>query len=145
MAQLEHAAPRSRLSRFNEIVTILIRADAWGLVRKMTSPPAEGEESDAPVKLRMLLEDLGPSFIKIGQLLATRPDLISADYAEELKKLYDKTTPSPYEEVRHVIRSELGRDVEQVFASFEPEALASASIGQVHRATLRDGSKVAVK
>lgn len=145
MAQLEQAAPRSRLSRFNEIVTILIRSDAWGLVRKMTDPPIDGMAEDAPAKLRGLLEDLGPSFIKIGQLLATRPDLIPAAYAEELKKLYDKTTPSPYADVRQVIRSELGKDIEQVFASFEEDALASASIGQVHRATLKDGTKVAVK
>jgi ubiquinone biosynthesis protein len=145
MAQLEQPAPRSRLSRFNEIVTILLRADAWGLVRKITTPPVEGEVDEAPVKLRQLLQDLGPSFIKIGQLLATRPDLVPAHYADELKKLYDKTTPSPYEDVRAVVRGELGRDIEQVFASFEPEALASASIGQVHRATLKDGTKVAVK
>ena len=145
MPQLEQAAPRSRLSRFNEIVTILLRADAWGLVRKMTSPPPEGMEDDAPLRLRLLLEELGPSFIKIGQLLATRPDLVPAAYTEELKKLYDKTTPSPYAEVRSTVRAELGRDIEEVFASFEPDAIASASIGQVHRATLKDGTKVAVK
>lgn len=147
MAQLEQqAAPRGKLARFNEIVTILLRNDAWGLVRSMTSPPPEGgEEDEAPMQLRQTLEELGPSFIKIGQLLATRPDLVPDRYVTELKKLYDKTTPSPYEEVRAVIRAELGRDIEQVFASFEPEAIASASIGQVHRATLKDGTKVAVK
>ena len=146
MPQLEQARPQSRLSRFNEIVTILLRNDAWALVRSLTRPaPEGGEEDDAPVRLRQVLEELGPSFIKIGQLLATRPDLVPARYVTELKKLYDKTTPSPYGEVRAVIRAELGRDVEEVFASFEPEALASASIGQVHRATLKDGRKVAVK
>jgi ubiquinone biosynthesis protein len=147
MAQLEQqAAPRGKLARFNEIVTILLRNDAWGLVRSMTSPPPEGgEEDEAPVQLRQTLEELGPSFIKIGQLLATRPDLVPDRYVTELKKLYDKTTPSPYEEVRAVIRRELGRDIEQVFASFQAEAIASASIGQVHRATLKDGTKVAVK
>jgi ubiquinone biosynthesis protein len=146
MPQLEQAAPRGKLARFNEIVTILLRNDAWGLVRSMTSPPPEGgEEDDAPVQLRQTLEELGPSFIKIGQLLATRPDLVPDRYVTELKKLYDKTTPSPYDEVRAVVRSELGRDIEQVFATFEAEAIASASIGQVHRATLKDGTKVAVK
>jgi ubiquinone biosynthesis protein len=146
MPQLEQPAPRGRLSRFNEIVTILLRNDAWALVRSMTSPPPEaGEEDDGPRRLRMVLEELGPSFIKIGQLLATRPDLVPDRYVTELKKLYDKTTPSPYDEVRAVIRAELGRDVEQVFASFEPVAIASASIGQVHRAVLKDGRKVAVK
>ncbi|HUR24606.1 MAG TPA: AarF/UbiB family protein [Candidatus Thermoplasmatota archaeon] len=147
MPQLEQQpAPRGKLARFNEIVTILLRNDAWGLVRSMTSPPPEGgEEDEAPVQLRQTLEELGPSFIKIGQLLATRPDLVPDRYVTELKKLYDKTTPSPYDEVRAVVRRELGRDIEQVFASFEPEAIASASIGQVHRATLKDGTKVAVK
>jgi ubiquinone biosynthesis protein len=146
MPQLEQAAPRGKLARFNEIVTILLRNDAWGLVRSMTSPPPEGgEEDNAPVQLRQTLEELGPSFIKIGQLLATRPDLVPQRYVTELKKLYDKTTPSPYEEVRAVVRRELGRDIEQVFATFEAEAIASASIGQVHRATLKDGTKVAVK
>ncbi|MFA5943734.1 MAG: AarF/UbiB family protein [Candidatus Thermoplasmatota archaeon] len=146
MPQLEQPAPRSRLARFNEIVTILLRNDAWGLVRSMTSPPPEGgEEDNAPVQLRQTLEELGPSFIKIGQLLATRPDLVPDRYVTELKTLYDKTTPSPYDEVRAVIRRELGRDIEQVFASFEPDSIASASIGQVHRATLKDGTKVAVK
>lgn len=146
MPQLEQAAPRGKLARFNEIVTILLRNDAWGLVRSMTSPPPEGgEEDNAPVQLRQTLEELGPSFIKIGQLLATRPDLVPDRYVTELKKLYDKTTPSPYDEVRSVIRRELGRDIEQVFATFEPDAIASASIGQVHRATLKDGTRVAVK
>src|SRR5262249_50761611 len=144
--QLEQARPQSRLSRFNEIVTILLRNDAWGLVRAMTSPPPEGGELDgAPERLRLVLEELGPSFIKIGQLLATRPDLVPDRYVSELKKLYDKTTPSPYAEVRAVVRAELGRDVEEVFASFETQAIASASIGQVHRATLKDGRAVAVK
>lgn len=146
MPQPEQASPRSRLSRFNEIVTILLRNDAWGLIRSMTRvPPEGGEEDDAPLRLRMVLEELGPSFIKIGQLLATRPDLVPARYVAELKKLYDKTTPSPYGEVRRMVRSELGRDIEEVFAAFDPEPIASASIGQVHRATLRDGRKVAVK
>jgi ubiquinone biosynthesis protein len=146
MPQLEQARPQSRLSRFNEIVTILLRNDAWGLVRSMTRVPQEaGEEDDAPVRLRQVLEELGPTFIKIGQLLATRPDLVPARYVAELKKLYDTTTPSPYAEVRAAVRRELGREVEEVFASFEPEAIASASIGQVHRATLKDGRRVAVK
>jgi ubiquinone biosynthesis protein len=165
MAQLEQARPRSRMARFNEIVTILIRNDFWGLLRSMTRPEPHtngviaqevkdgvmgpGEDEDparsAPVRVRMMLEELGPTFIKIGQLLATRPDLVPAEYVEELKKLYDKTTPSPPEEVRRVIREELGREVEDLFSAFEPAALASASIGQVHRAALKDGTKVAVK
>lgn len=137
--------PRGRWSRFNEIVTILVRSDVWGLMRRMTDPVDDGEPDDSPAKLREVLEELGPSFIKIGQLLATRPDLVPTRYADEFKKLYDKTTPGPYEEVRDVLRAELGKDVPDLFATFEPTAIASASIGQVHRATLKDGTKVAVK
>ena len=145
MAILQQPEPRGRWSRFNEIVTILIRSDVWGLMRRMTSPPLDGEPDDSPAKLRAVLEELGPSFIKIGQLLATRPDLVPQPYVDEFKNLYDKTTPSPVEEARLVIRQELGREVEEIFATFEPVAIASASIGQVHRATLKDGTKVAVK
>lgn len=145
MPLAQQPEPRGRWSRFNEIVTILLRSDMWGLMRRMTSPPADTEGDDSPAKLRAVLEELGPSFIKIGQLLATRPDLVPKSYVDEFKKLYDKTTPGPYDEVRAVIKAELGREIEEVFGSFEPEAIASASIGQVHRATLKDGTKVAVK
>ena len=147
MPILQQAEPRGRWSRFNEIVTILVRADVWSLMRQMTSPSDEDGEAAraAPAKLRAVLEELGPSFIKIGQLLATRPDLVPKEYVDEFKKLYDKTTPNPIEEVRAVLRAEWGKDLEEVFATFEPVALASASIGQVHRATLKDGTKVAVK
>lgn len=145
MPLVQQPEPRGRWSRFNEIVTILLRSDVWGLMRRMTNPPADAEGDESPAKLRAVLEELGPSFIKIGQLLATRPDLVPKSYVDEFKKLYDKTTPGPYDEVRAVIKAELGREIEEVFASFEPEAIASASIGQVHRATLKDGTKVAVK
>ena len=145
MPVLQQPEPRGRWSRFNQIVTILLRSDVWGLVRRMTSPPPDGEPDDSPAKLRAVLEELGPSFIKIGQLLATRPDLVPQPYVEEFKGLYDKTTPGPYDEVRAVIRADLGREVEGIFANFEPVAIASASIGQVHRATLKDGTRVAVK
>lgn len=145
MSLLQQPEPRGRWSRFNEIVTILIRSDVWGMMRRMTNPLPDGEPDDTPAKLRATLEELGPSFIKIGQLLATRPDLVPQPYVEEFKKLYDKTTPGPFEEVRAVIRQDLGKDVSELFGSFEPDAIASASIGQVHRATLKDGTRVAVK
>ncbi|HEX2065875.1 MAG TPA: AarF/ABC1/UbiB kinase family protein [Candidatus Thermoplasmatota archaeon] len=147
------AAPRrgmaqdlGRLARFNEIVAILLRHNAWGLLRNLMRG-AEDREDREPnaVRLRKLLEELGPTFIKLGQLLATRPDLVPQQYVEEFGKLYDQTPPSPPEEVRRVLREELGREVEEVFAQFDPVPLASASIGQVHRATLADGTRVAVK
>src|SRR5688500_8780132 len=146
MPQLEQAIPRSKLARFNEIVNILLRNNVWGLLRDLTGegPEPEGTEP-APVRLRRVLEEMGPTFIKIGQLLATRPDLVPQRYVEEFKKLYDATTPSPPAEVRRVLREELGQDPEAVFDAFEWNPIASASIGQVHKARLRDGTEVAVK
>ncbi|MEA3191118.1 MAG: ubiquinone biosynthesis protein [Thermoplasmata archaeon] len=137
---------KGRRSRFNEILTILIRHNAWGLLRDLLrgEPDRAGHES-APVRLRMLLEELGPTFIKLGQLLATRPDLVEGRYVEEFRKLYDQTAPSPAHEVQKVLRSELGREPSAVFAAFDPVPIASASIGQVHRARLQDGTPVAVK
>ncbi|HLF16359.1 MAG TPA: AarF/UbiB family protein, partial [Candidatus Thermoplasmatota archaeon] len=150
MATLQQAVPRSRLARFNEIVNILLQNDFWSLLRSLTrGSPVDGQAdaSGEPhaVRARRILEELGPTFIKIGQLLATRPDLVPNAYVEEFKKLYDKTTPSPFQEVERVVREDLGRGISEVFASFEPQAIASASIGQVHRATLKDGTEVAVK
>ncbi len=139
----------SKTTRFNEITNILLRNDFWGLLRAMlrgdtTGTP--GKDGDSPpARLRRILEDLGPTFIKLGQLMATRPDLVPAPYVEEFKRLYDGTKPSTYPEVREVIKAELGAYPEDLFATFEKEALASASVGQVHRATLPDGTPVAVK
>ncbi|MFO1532586.1 MAG: ABC1 kinase family protein, partial [Thermoplasmatota archaeon] len=141
----EQMAQASRLSRFNEIVTILIRHNAWGLLRTLLrgEEPADGQP--VPARARRLLEDLGPTFIKLGQLLATRPDLVDPPFVEEFTKLYDQAPPSPPDEVRRVLAEGLGQPPEKVFAAFDTTPIASASIGQVHRATLADGTVVAVK
>lgn len=101
--------------------------------------------SEAPFQLRRALEELGPTFIKLGQLLSTRSDLLPPPFIAELAKLQDAALPIPIGEVRSVIRSELGADPDTVFASFEDQPLASASIGQAHAATLADGTRVVVK
>ncbi len=98
-----------------------------------------------PEKLRMLLEKLGPTFVKLGQVLSTRPDLITEEYAKELAKLTEKVPPFPYEEVERILREELGRELKEVYAEFSPAPLAAASIGQVHAAKLKDGTEVVVK
>ncbi len=142
MAELVQVRPRSKASRFNEILSILVEHDFWGLLRQLAS----GDPlTDEPARLRRILEELGPTFIKIGQLMATRPDLVPQEFAEELKQLYDGTKPSSIEEVREVIRAELGADVEDLFDEFSSDVLGSASIGQVHKARLKDGREVAVK
>ncbi len=96
-------------------------------------------------KVRKILEELGPTFIKFGQILSSRPDLIPMDYIQELEKLQDNVPPFPFEDVVRIIEKELGRPPEKLFKSFNKEVLAAASIGQVHKAVLKDGSNVVVK
>jgi ubiquinone biosynthesis protein len=96
-------------------------------------------------KVRMALEELGPTYIKLGQILSTRPDLIPIDFVRELEKLQDDVPEVSFIEIRRVVEYELGRPLKDVFDFFDEEALASASIGQVYRAGLKNGDLVAVK
>lgn len=96
-------------------------------------------------RMRMALEELGPTFVKLGQLLSTRPDVIPVSYADEFAKLQDNVPSFPYEEIREQIRIELGGEIEQFFSSFDPESIAAASIAQVHKARLLSGEEVVVK
>ena len=98
-----------------------------------------------PERLRMAFEELGPTFIKLGQLLSTRPDLIPADFLRELTKLQDTASPFPLAAVRAIIVEELGRQPEEIFQSFDDEPIAAASIAQVHQARLKNGDAAAVK
>jgi len=96
-------------------------------------------------RVRMACEELGPTYIKFGQILSTRPDLVPVDFIKELSKLQDNVPSRPFSEVSKIIESELGGATEDIFDFFEKTPLASASIGQVYRATLKDGEAVAVK
>lgn len=96
-------------------------------------------------RIRMALTDLGPTFIKLGQLLSTRPDVVGVELADELRKLQTGVPSDPPKAVRDLIAAELGQPVEELFARFDDVPIASASIGQVHRATLHDGAEVVVK
>ncbi len=98
-----------------------------------------------PERLRLVFEELGPTFIKLGQLLSTRPDLIPADYLEELARLQDEVPPFSYEEVCTIFDEDVGSSPDQIFYRFDPKPLAAASIGQVHRARLVSGEDVVVK
>ncbi|ADU51472.1 ABC-1 domain-containing protein [Thermaerobacter marianensis DSM 12885] len=97
------------------------------------------------VHLRQALEELGPTFVKLGQLLSTRPDLLPPEVLRELGRLQDRVPAFPFEEAAAQIEQELGRPVHQLFARFDPRPLAAASIGQVHAAQLPDGRPVVVK
>jgi len=96
-------------------------------------------------RIRLALTELGTTFIKFGQVLSTRRDIIGPALGMELEKLQTEVPADPFSTTRATLEAELGHPLEELFASFEPEPLASASIGQVHRATLHDGRKVAVK
>jgi ubiquinone biosynthesis protein len=111
---------------------------------------AEGMEEGAAGSprgqhLRELLDELGPTFVKFGQLLSMRPDVVPPDIITELRSLQDDVRPVPFEQVEDVIEEELGASIEKLFLSFEEEAIAAASIGQVHRAVIPNGRRVAVK
>jgi len=95
--------------------------------------------------LREMLDELGPTFVKFGQLLSTRPDIVPPDIVLELQKLQDDVTPVPFPDVRKVVEQELGLTIEQAFVEFDERPTAAASIGQVHRAVLPNGERVAVK
>jgi ubiquinone biosynthesis protein len=98
-----------------------------------------------PGRIRRVLEELGPSFIKLGQLMSTRADIFPPDYIEEFSKLQDQVPPVPFEEIRQVIERDLRQPLTSVFKEIDPKALAAASVAQVHQARLLDGQKVAVK
>ncbi|MEY2517402.1 MAG: ubiquinone biosynthesis protein [bacterium] len=140
-----HAAPpkashtMSALRLLELLRVLLLRGAAPLLV------PRRWRRADGPVRLRRALETLGGGWAKLGQLLALRFDLLPEAYCLELFKLLNRAAPFPYEEAERVIREELGREIPELFASFHREPFASASIGQVHDATLHDGRRVAVK
>jgi ubiquinone biosynthesis protein len=108
-------------------------------------PSAVSHHISAPERLRLMFEDLGPTFIKLGQVLACRPDMMPIEYSRELLKLTDSVPPFPTAEAKKIIEEDLKAPVERLFATFDDTPVAAASIAQVHRATLHDGSPVMVK
>jgi ubiquinone biosynthesis protein len=150
-------AQQRNLGRMSEIAQVAVRHGFgyWLESHKLTDllpwprTPVSLEAEAAPTKrgqhLREMLDELGPTFVKFGQLLSTRPDVVPPDIIIELRALQDDVTPFPFSEVERVIREELELPVEKLFTSFEEKPMAAASIGQVHRAVLPNGKRVAVK
>jgi ubiquinone biosynthesis protein len=103
------------------------------------------EKLSAAERVRMSFEELGPTFVKLGQLLATRPDLVPEEYVSEFEKLHDRVQPLPFETVEAVIKEDLGPELFQKFAKIDPVPVGSASIAQVHRARLLSGEEVVIK
>jgi ubiquinone biosynthesis protein len=138
-----------RLSRYTAVATLLLKHRPDLLAANATNgalaaPHPHNEHAEAE-RLATDLEKLGPTFIKLGQLLSTRAELLPPAYLDALSRLQDDIAPVPLADVQLTIEEDLGVRLSKAFASFDDEPLASASLGQVHRATLRDGRPVAVK
>ncbi len=140
----------AHLKRYQQIAGLLVRHGRGDLVRSsgldsvLDHDVAEGDP-EAAARLADDLEAMGPTFVKLGQLMSSRVDLITPEYVEALSRLQDDVAPFPFEEVREIVSDELQVRLESVFPTFDHEPLAAASLGQVHRATLRDGREVVVK
>lgn len=148
------------IERLRQILLVLGRHGFGAVVHRAglarfagrTSEPAppEGEPTVRRIglgeRVKLVLQDLGPSFVKLGQILSTRPDVVPADVVAKLKELQDRVSPLPFDDLKSTVEGELAATLEEVFESFEQEPLASASIAQVHRARLRqkDGPPVEV-
>jgi ubiquinone biosynthesis protein len=111
-------------------------------IRRRPAPPPPAQRGR---HIREMLDELGPTYVKFGQVLSTRPDILPPDIIQELVKLQDQVSPLAYDVVEQVIQQELGSTVPQLFVNFDPQPLASASIGQVHAAVLPGGERVVVK
>ncbi len=145
------------LKRYREIVQVLARHGFGNLIDQLELVPylslprrlLRGTTPEppltAPERMRLAIEELGPTFIKFGQIMSTRPDLIPPRYIAQLVRLQDTVPPAPWEAIKEQLERELGSPLDELFASFEPEPVAAASLSQVHQATLPGGEEVVVK
>ncbi len=135
------------LRRYRDIARLLWKYGRSDLVRQLGIEEALGPQAPRPAsagaatpdQLADDLEDMGPTYIKLGQVLSSRSDLLPEPYLKALARLQDKVKPFPFAEVERIITTELGVPLTKAFASFNQHPLAAASLGQVHGATLRDG------
>jgi len=154
---VDRPQPRPSVARYAEIGRVLARHGLGFLVsalgieryvpfhRRLFGSRSLVEPYGRPERVRLALEELGPAFVKLGQVLSTRVDLLPPEYVAELARLQDSARPLPSEVIRRTIEDDLGRPLTEVFSGFDDTPLAAASIGQVHAATLLDGTEVAIK
>lgn len=140
----------AHLRRYKDIAALFLKYGRGDLLANAGFPgedavPSAGTDQAPPEQLADDLEKLGPAFVKIGQLLSTRADLLPPAYLEALGRLQDDVGPVPYEEIEQTVQEDLGVRISKAFEKFEQKPLAAASLGQVHLATLRGGRPVAVK
>jgi len=146
------------VKRYGKIIDTLIKYEFGNIVDQMKLRPFESIKSKfkgycelngapltGPERAKQVLEELGPTYVKLGQILSVRQDLIPIEYANEFAKLQDAVLPFEFEYVKKLIRRELGKNIDEIFSDFDPMPLAAASIGQVHCAKLCDGTDVVVK
>jgi ubiquinone biosynthesis protein len=148
------------IKRYRQIFSVLLKYGFEDIVERLkrntfirfgrkffrrTKSAEKFEHLSTAQRLRMALAELGPTFIKLGQILSTRPDLVPLEFIKELEKLQDQVPPFPSDQAMKIVSAELNKSIADVFLSFSEQPIAAASIAQVHRATLQSGQPVVVK
>ena len=144
------------VARFEHILNVLFKQELGFLLEQLSLTkylPLKhriqkhrfAKKDTRPLRVRLVMEELGATFVKLGQLLSLRPDLIPKEYCEEFRKLQDDVAPFPTEEAKKIVEEELKKPINKLFEYFSEKPIASASVSQVHEARLKNGTRVAVK